>query len=79
MLGGLRDPNGILVAATLFQIGGLNGGFMPGDVIHQINGRGVGSIDAVRGSLNQLRRGDPCVVQIERRGQLKYLAFEISD
>jgi serine protease Do len=79
MMGGLRDPNGVLVAATLFPLAGFNGGFFPGDVIHAINGRPVGSLDAMRGELNTLKRGDACVVQVERRGQLHFLTFEIAD
>jgi serine protease Do len=79
MMGGLRDPNGVLVAATLFQLSSFSGGFMPGDVIHAVNGRPVGGLDALRSELAGLQRGDACVVQVERRGQLQYLTFEIDD
>jgi serine protease Do len=79
MMGGLREPSGVLVAATLFQVAGFNGSFVPGDVIHEINGRPVKNLEGVRGELNKLRRGDACVVQVERRGQLLYLTFEINE
>lgn len=79
MMGGLRDPNGVFVAATLFQLGSFSGGFVPGDVIHAVNGRPVGSLGALRAELASLNRGDACVVQVERRKQLRYLTFEIDD
>jgi serine protease Do len=79
MMGGLRNPNGVLVAAPLFQLATLSGGFMPGDVIHAVNGQAVGSLSVLRGVVNGLKRGDACVVEIERQGQLQYLTFEIDD
>ena len=79
MMGGLRDPNGVLVAATLFPVAGFNGGFLPGDVIHSINGRAVGSLDAMRRELDAIGRGGACVVQVERQSQLLFLTFEIDD
>jgi serine protease Do len=79
LMGGLREPNGVVVAATLFQIHSLNGGFMPGDVIHEINGKGVSNLDEIRRELGSLNRGDACVVQIERMGQLSYVTVEIGD
>ena len=79
LLGGLRDPNGVLVAAPLFQLASLSGGFMPGDVIHAVNGQPIGSLSALRGVVNELSRGDACVVEVERQGQLRYLTFEIDD
>lgn len=79
MVGGLRNPAGVMVAATLFPVGGLSGGFTPGDVIQQINNHPVKSIPELRSELARLNRGDACVVQVERQGQLSYLTFEISD
>jgi serine protease Do len=79
LMGGLREPHGVVVAATLFQIHTLNGGFKAADVIHEINGKDVNNISEVRHELDQLNRGDACVVQIERSGQLSYLTCEIAD
>ena len=79
LMGDLREPRGVVVAATLFQIHSLSGGFMPGDVIHEINGKDVVSLSDIRRELSPLHRGDACVVQIERQGQMIYVTFEISD
>ena len=72
----LRNPYGVLVAmrsAAAKYTGG--GGFETGDVIYQINGTVVTTVQALRRQLAALKVGDPLVVQIERAGKLMYLTL----
>ena len=49
----------------------------PGDIIYRINGQPVEDLAGLKSAVEPLRTGSPVVLQIERRGQLRYLAFEI--
>ena len=51
--------------------------FQPGDVIHAVNWTPVNSMSELRKAVAGLKDGDPVVVQIERQGLLKFVAFEI--
>jgi serine protease Do len=50
--------------------------FLPGDIIYALNGAAVNGLESLRGAVAKLRSGDPVVAQVERRGQLLYVAFE---
>jgi S1-C subfamily serine protease len=54
-----------------------DGGFAPGDVISAVNRVPVAGLDDLRAHLDKLRIGDPVVVQLQRRGQLMYLALTL--
>jgi S1-C subfamily serine protease len=74
MLPELRNPYGVVVAmksSAAKYTGG--GGFETGDVIYQVNGTVVTSIQVLRRMVADLKPGDPLVVQIERDGKLMYL------
>jgi serine protease Do len=78
LLGVQRVPSGVVVASTV--AGALDvrrGGLAVGDVIYAVNRRSVAELSALRAALDTLKPGDPVVLQLERRGQLMYLAFTI--
>ncbi len=76
-LQGLRKPSGVLVAAMSADASPPADRFQPGDVIHAVNWTAVTSLDGLRKAVAGLKDGDPVVVQIERGGALKFVAFEI--
>lgn len=51
--------------------------FLPGDVIHGVNRMFVLSLADLREAVADMKDGDPVVVQVERQGQLMYIAFEL--
>jgi S1-C subfamily serine protease len=50
---------------------------MTADTIHGINGNAVTSVEALRAFVDALKPRSPIVLQIERNGQLIFLAFEL--
>jgi serine protease Do len=73
----LRKQYGVVIAARIADAPYWANGFKPGDVIHSLNGVLITSLSQLRSKLNELKSGDPVVVQIERLGKLQYVAFEI--
>ncbi len=71
----LRIPTGVIVAARTL---GSRTGEIPlqtGDVIHGMNGATVTTLDGLREALAKEKPGDAVALQIERYGQLVYVAF----
>jgi S1-C subfamily serine protease len=52
-------------------------GLEVGDVIHEINGSSVLSVDALRSAVAGLKPGGAVALLIERGGKLQYLSFEM--
>jgi serine protease Do len=79
MLPPLREPTGVLVAARSRDIPAflLEEGFRPGDVIHSINAKEIRNPSDLRSELAKLNSGDPVALQVERRGKLMYIAFDL--
>jgi serine protease Do len=77
MLPDLRKQYGIVVAARAAESEGLDVDLRPGDVIYAINNEPTSTIAALSGALGQLKSGDAVVLQVERDGQLTYVAFEM--
>jgi serine protease Do len=74
----LRGTTGVLVASTLAgAIDAREGGLAAGDVIYAVNRTPVVGLKDLRALLEQMKPGDPVVLQLERRGELMYLAFTI--
>jgi serine protease Do len=74
---GLRRQYGLIVAA---KSPGGQAQFIdlqPGDIIEAVNTVPVALIDTLKSSLDEMKPGDPVVLQIERNGQFQYLAFEL--
>jgi serine protease Do len=78
LMGEVRLPTGVVVAARIQNGTALNSTLQAGDVIHALNGDFVYTVEALKTALANLKAGDPVALLIERSGQLQYLAFELS-
>jgi serine protease Do len=78
MLPDLRKPYGILVAARSSSPPYSGSGVLQqGDVIYEINREPISTIEALRKTIDAIKPGDPCVLQIERDSKLMYLSLEL--
>ena len=74
----LRTRSGVVVVSTVEgAIDARDGGFSAGDIITSVNRVPITGIDDLRTVIERLTSGDPAVVQLEREGELRYLAFTI--
>ncbi len=76
VLGEMRIPGGVLVAAKTPTSTLLGEGPQPGDVIHAVNGTPVQNLVELKQKLRQIKPGQPIVLQIERSGLLSFLVLE---
>ena len=77
MVEGLRQQYGLIVAAKSPQGQGRYIDLRPGDVIHAVNTLPVSTVNALRESIDGMKSGAAVVLQIERSGVFRYVAFEI--
>jgi serine protease Do len=77
MLPALRKNEGVVVAARSAGTPGWRDSFIPGDVICQINTQPVKNLDDLKAAVNKYRPGDAVVVQVQRGGQMHFIAFEL--
>lgn len=77
MLPDLREASGVIVAAKTVGTSAVDNPLSVGDVIHALNGTTVIDLDYLRTSLENIKFNDPVVLQIEREGTMKYLAFRM--
>jgi len=77
LLPDLRKQYGIVVAARAAGTEGLDVDLRPGDVIYAINNEPTATVAALTAALGQMKSGDAVVLQLERDGQLMYVAFEM--
>ena len=77
MLPDLRHEYGIVVAARAANAPYSGASLELGDVIYEINHTPTVTIKALRSMLDQIKSGDPVVLQVERRGKLMYIAIEL--
>ena len=77
MLPALRTDKGVVVAARSAGTPGWRDSFIPGDVICQINSQPVNNLDDLKAAVNKYRPGDAVVVQVQRGGQMHFIAFEL--
>jgi serine protease Do len=77
MLPGLRKRTGVLVAAGAAGGRTDQGKLLPGDVIYAINRVLITSLEQLRSEVAKLKAGDPLVIQIQRLGQLMFIALEL--
>jgi serine protease Do len=77
LLPDLRKQYGVVVAARAAGAEGLDVDLRPGDVIYAINNEPTSTVAALTGALSQIKSGDAVVLQVERDGQLMYVAFEM--
>ena len=77
LLPDLRKQYGVVVAARAAGSEGLEVDLRPGDVIYAINNEPTSTVAALTSALGQMKSGDAVVLQVEREGQLMYVAFEM--
>jgi serine protease Do len=78
MLPAQRIRTGVVVASTVSDaIDARDGGLAAGDIIHAVNRKQVLGLTDLRAVLDGLKAGDPVVLQLERDGEMKYLAFTV--
>jgi S1-C subfamily serine protease len=72
----LRVQFGVVVVSTVAgAVDAREGGLDAGDVISAVNRTAVRDLAELRVALDGLKAGDPIVLQLERRGEMVYLAF----
>jgi serine protease Do len=79
MLGPLRAKAGVVVAAAAPDSGSDQDPQRPGDVIYTLNQQSVTGVEGLRALLAKLSLGQPAVLQVERAGELRFIAFEMSE
>jgi serine protease Do len=78
MLPVLRVTSGVVVVSKgADTIDPRRGGLVPGDVIFAINRTPVKDLTQLRTVVDRLEEGDAVVLEIERRGELMYVAFSV--
>jgi serine protease Do len=77
LLPGLRSQAGVVVAARSPDATYGAAALAPGDVIRSLNGQPISSLEQFRSVVGALQVGQPVVLQVERRGQLQFMAFEL--
>jgi len=73
----LRIPSGVVVVGRAADLIVPDSGLQAGDVIHQLNTTPISSVAELRAAVNQLKTGDPVVLQIERDDGLLFVSFEM--
>ncbi len=71
-----RKQFGVLVAAISDEVVVENDRFLPGDIIYDINGVDIIGLNRLKEILGQFSPGTPLAIQVERRGQLRFLTLE---
>lgn len=77
VLNGTRRDSGVVVVAQLSGSNGLDTGLEAGDIIHTLDRTTLQTTSQFEALVHNLKPGDPVVLQVERRGKLEYLAFEM--
>jgi hypothetical protein len=77
LLPGLRHDYGVVVAARGATAASEGQGLQPGDVIYELNGTPVVSLEMLKTLLKDVKSGDPLVFQVERSSKLRYVAIEL--
>jgi serine protease Do len=72
-----RGTGGVLVAAILADSPAMGEDLRFGDIIYRVNRRRVTSAKELRTLLNDLKPGAPVAFQVEREGQLHFVAMEL--
>ena len=67
----------MLVAARAADAPYWNYGLIPGDIICQLNRQSVATIDDLQLLLEKYQKGDAVVLEVQRRNEMIYVAFEI--
>jgi len=77
LLPNLRRLSGVVVAGIPAEFEGFNPGLIAGDVIYEVNGARVETVDALRAVLSDKKPGAAMALLVERLGQLIYVPFDL--
>jgi S1-C subfamily serine protease len=77
VLGSVRLGSGAVAIARIAGPDAAGADLRPGDLIHEINGKNVFSVDDLKKVLAGLTHGDAVALFIERARQLSYVAFTL--
>jgi serine protease Do len=77
LLYGTRSDSGVVVVAQTGGPNGVNTGLETGDIIRAVDRTALQTTSQFEILVRNLRSGDPVVLQVERKGKLQYLAFEM--
>jgi serine protease Do len=70
-----RRLYGVVVAAIPAEYAAFNPGLRPGDLIYELNGNKVHTLDELRTALSKLQAGSPVALLTEHDGSLGYVSF----
>ena len=73
----VHSPSGVVVVAPTLGTNSETRKLHTGDIIHALNHISMESVEQLRSALHQIKPGDPVVLQIERQGKLRYVAFDM--
>jgi serine protease Do len=76
-IGSLRIPSGVIVLGRAADLILPDTGLQTGDVIHALNTIPIPDLATLRAAVQNLKTGDPVVIQVERADGLTYLSFEV--
>ena len=77
VIGAVRLESGAVVMARVPTTNGAQLDLRPGDLIHEVNGKGVFSVEDLKAALSGLSSGAAAALLVERAGQISYLAFTL--
>jgi serine protease Do len=77
LIGGARSENGVIVAGLLDNEPQVYADLSEGDIIRSINQKPVLKATDLRSAIAGLKAGDPAVLEVERSGALRWVAFEM--
>jgi serine protease Do len=77
LLHGTRSNSGVVVVAQTSGPNAVSTGLETGDIIRAIDRTALQTTSQFETLVRNLRSGDPVVLQVERKGKLQYLAFEM--
>ena len=72
-----RSESGVVVVAQLSGSNAMDTGLETGDIIRAVDRTALETTSQFETLVHNLRPGDPVVLQVERKGKLQYLAFEM--
>jgi serine protease Do len=77
LLQSTRSESGVVVVARVGGTNGLDTGLETGDIIRSVDRTALKSTPQFETLVHNLKSGDAVVLQVERKGKLQYLAFEM--
>jgi serine protease Do len=72
-----RSESGVVVVAQLSGSNSMDTGLETGDIIRAVDRTALQTTSQFEALVHNLSPGDPVVLQVERKGKLQYLAFEM--